>query len=158
MHNAKDLSRPPNFHLPIWEERQPNLHYIPETYNLLQSINFQRCMSKLKDSRQEHILEIFLFTKSTLYTNVSKCMFRSIISGAAHPNVSPTVQVMLFLKILTTWANELWHTLVILHGFFFSPKKANVRIFSMTYHFAFHHKIPTDYLKNNLCIHDLTRT
>ena len=59
MHNAKDLSRPPNFHLPIWEERQPNLHYIPETYNLLQSINFRGrrdvCMSKLKDSRQEVI-------------------------------------------------------------------------------------------------------
>ena len=42
--------------------------------------------------------------------------------------------------------------------FFFSPKKANVCIFSMTYHFAFHHKIPTDYLKNNLRTHDLTRT
>ena len=26
MHNAKDLSRPPNFHLPISEERQPNLY------------------------------------------------------------------------------------------------------------------------------------
>ena len=47
-----------------------------------------------------------------------------------------------------------------MRGFFFSPKKANVRIFSMTYHFAFHYKIPTDYLKNNLRIltHDLTRT